>query len=139
MESVREVVEDYLELDVGGVERELDVPLPRVPRAIAITGPRRAGKSFYMLQRFKGFLGKVPALYLPLDDDRIYPPTLKTLNEFLEVFHEIHGEKKGVLFLDEVQEVGNWELFVKRAVSLGHTVFVSGSSSKLLRGKSRPS
>jgi len=132
MGGVREVVEDYFELEVEGVERELDVPLPRVPRAIAITGPRRAGKSFYLLQRFKGLLGKIPALYLPLDDDRLYPPTLDTLNEFLEVFHEIYGEGKGVLFLDEVQEVENWELFVKRAISLGHTVFVSGSSSKLL-------
>jgi len=132
MSQVREVVEDYLELDVEGVERELKVPLPKVPRAIAITGPRRAGKSFYMLQRFKGMLGERPALYLPLDDDRLYPPTLETLGEFLEVFHEIYGEKKGLLFLDEVQEVPNWELFVKRAVSLGHTVFISGSSSKLL-------
>lgn len=132
MSLVREVVEDYIELEVGGIERELSVPLPKVPRAIAITGPRRAGKSFYMLQRFKGLLGETPALYLPLDDDRLYPPTLETLGEFLEIFHEIYGEKKGLLFLDEVQEVPNWELFVKRAVSLGHTVFISGSSSKLL-------
>ncbi len=132
MGVVREVVEDYLEVDVEGVERELKVPLPKVPRAIAITGPRRAGKSFYMLQKFKSLLSHVPSLYLPLDDDRLYPPTLGTLGEFLEAFHEIHGEKKGVLFLDEIHEVQNWELFIKRAVSLGHTVFVSGSSSKLL-------
>lgn len=132
MGSLREVVEDYLELDVEGIERELDVPIPKVPRAVAILGPRRAGKSFYMLQKFKSLRDETPALYLPLDDDRLYPPTLDTLNKFLEVFYEIYGERKGVLFLDEVQEVENWELFVKRAVSLGHTVFVSGSSSKLL-------
>ncbi|WP_297506813.1 ATP-binding protein [Thermococcus sp.] len=132
MGVVREVVEDYLEVEVEGVERELEVPLPRVPRAIAITGPRRAGKSFYMLQKFKRLLSRIPALYLPLDDDRLYPPTLDTLREFLEVFHETYGEGRGVLFLDEVQEVQNWELFIKRAISLGHTVFVSGSSSKLL-------
>ena len=133
IETVREVVEDYREVKVSGVKRELKIPIPSLPKAIALIGPRRAGKTFYLLQMYKDLLSQgKPALYIPLDDDRLYPPNTKTLSTLLDLFHMEFGEKSGILLLDEIQEVNRWELFVKRAVSMGFTVFISGSSSKLL-------
>ena len=53
----------------------------------------------------------------------------------IQTFYEIYPEnrkKKVWLFLDEIQNVKNWEKFVREAVDDGLQVFISGSSSKLL-------
>ncbi len=53
----------------------------------------------------------------------------------LKIYYEIYPEKKGKVnyfFLDEIQEVENWEKFVKYLIDTKNKVFVTGSSSKLL-------
>ena len=135
-ETIAQIVMDYLQLSVEGVKRELRVPEEiSVNKAITIIGPRRTGKTFYLLQKFSKLrkAGKA-ALFFPLDDDRIYPPTLDDLSTLVKVFYELFPEaEEKYLFLDEVQEVENWELFVKRAMERhGFRVYLAGSSSKLL-------
>jgi len=73
-------------------------------------------------------------LFLPLDDDRLYPPSLEDLGAVIKVFYELYPDAdEKYLFLDEIQEVKNWELFAKRAVEReGFFVFLTGPSSKLL-------
>ncbi len=135
-EVIAQVVMDYLNLSVDGIERELNVPDDlAVNKAITIIGPRRAGKTFYILQKFSRLRseGKA-AVFFPLDDDRIYPPSLDDLQSLVKVFYELFPDaEEKYLFLDEVQEVENWELFVKRALERdGFRVYLTGSSSKLL-------
>ncbi|CAI1493002.1 Putative ATPase (AAA+ superfamily) [Thermococcus nautili] len=135
-EVIAQVVMDYLNLSVDGIERELNVPDElAVNKAVAIIGPRRAGKTFYILQKFSKLRneGKA-AVFFPLDDDRIYPPRLDDLSTLVKVFYELFPDaEEKYLFLDEVQEVENWELFVKRALErYGFRVYLTGSSSKLL-------
>ncbi|MCD6373220.1 MAG: ATP-binding protein [Thermococcus sp.] len=135
-EVIAQVVMDYLDLSVDGIERELNVPDDlAVNKAVTIIGPRRAGKTFYILQKFSRLRseGKA-AVFFPLDDDRIYPPSLDDLSTLVKVFYELFPDaEEKYLFLDEVQEVENWELFVKRALERdGFRVYLTGSSSKLL-------
>ncbi|NJE49852.1 ATP-binding protein [Thermococcus sp. 9N3] len=135
-EVIAQVVMDYLNLSVDGIERELNVPDDlAVNKAVTIIGPRRAGKTFYILQKFSRLRseGKA-AIFFPLDDDRIYPPSLDDLQTLVKVFYELFPDaEEKYLFLDEVQEVENWELFVKRALERdGFRVYLTGSSSKLL-------
>ncbi|GAB6134856.1 ATP-binding protein [Thermococcus prieurii] len=135
-EVIAQVVMDYLNLSVDGIERELNVPDElAVNKAVTIIGPRRAGKTFYILQKFSKLRneGKA-AVFFPLDDDRIYPPSLDDLQTLVKVFYELFPDaEEKYLFLDEVQEVENWELFVKRALERdGFRVYLTGSSSKLL-------
>ncbi len=135
-EVIGQIVKDFFNLEVDAVERDLDVPFdPDLRKAVTIIGPRRAGKTFYLLSHFTRLRkeGKA-ALFLPLDDDRLYPPSLEDLSTLIKVFYELFpNAKEGYLFLDEIQNVPNWELFVKRAVEReGFKVFLTGSSSKLL-------
>lgn len=135
-EVIAQVVMDYLDLSVDGIERELNVPDDlAVNKAVTIIGPRRTGKTFYILQKFSRLRseGKA-AVFFPLDDDRIYPPSLDDLSTLVKVFYELFPDaEEKYLFLDEVQEVENWELFVKRALERdGFRVYLTGSSSKLL-------
>jgi len=53
------------------------------------------------------------------------------LNYLLEVLHEIYGNFKH-LFLDEIQNIDNWELFVNRCRRQGYNILLTGSNSKLL-------
>ncbi|NJE62062.1 ATP-binding protein [Thermococcus sp. 21S7] len=135
-ETISQILMDYLNLSVEGVERELRVPEEiSVNKVITIIGPRRTGKTFYLLQKFSKLrkAGKA-AVFFPLDDDRIYPPTLDDLSTLVKVFYELFPDaERKYLFLDEIQNVPNWELFVKRAVERdGFKVYLAGSSSKLL-------
>lgn len=135
-ETMAQIVMDYLNLSVEGVERELRISEDiRINKAITIIGPRRAGKTFYILQKFSKLrkAGKA-AVFFPLDDDRIYPPTPDDLSTLVRVFYELFPDAdEKYLFLDEIQNVPNWELFVKRVMERdGFRVYLTGSSSKLL-------
>ncbi len=134
-ETWAEVILDYRSLPFEGVEREINVRIPNTQMALAIIGPRRAGKTYLMRQ----IIGKLKSegipeeniAYVSLEDPRLVGASLKDLMTLLEVLREMGGEKIH-LFLDEVQAVDGWERFVRYLLDTGHRVFVSGSSAKLL-------
>lgn len=89
------------------------------------TGVRRCGKSVltYMLLQNKTFA------YMNFDDERLL--NLDT-NQILSSFHEIYGKSLKAVFLDEIQNLERWELFVNRLKRLGFNVYVTGSNARLL-------
>jgi len=60
--------------------------------------------------------------------------TSKDLNTVLEVLYKIYGDFKR-LFLDEIQNVSGWHLFVSRVLRQGIHVILTGSNAKLLSGE----
>ena len=89
-----------------------------------ITGPRRAGKSFLAMRALKENFG-----YVNFDDEVL--ARMEDLNEVLKLAHEVYGDFE-TIFLDEIQNVNGWELFVGRLRRLGYNVVLTGSNSKLL-------
>ena len=75
-------------------------------------------------------------IYINLEDERLLPLEVKDMDLFLRTFFEIHSDDKNEeihLFLDEVQNVDNWETFVRRIMDTYNIqVYITGSSSKLL-------
>ena len=121
------------------IERDLKVPLfPK--KVITIYGPRRCGKSFYFYTLIKKLLAqginKERILYIDFEDDRISPLNFKELNLLMEAYFELYPENKNkeiFLFFDEIQNIKNWELFIRRIYSKEKAkIFITGSSSKLL-------
>jgi hypothetical protein len=92
-----------------------------------VTGPRRAGKSIFCLQLLRGR----EFAYVNFDDENLAGLKREDLNLVLQAFHEIHG-KTEYLFLDEVQNVEGWELFVNRLKRSGFNIIVTGSNARLL-------
>lgn len=138
-ETWAEVILDYRRLFRWGVKREIEVPMPNTPLAVSIVGPRRAGKTFLMLQTMGELVGSgIPesrVVYINFEDPRLTDVTLDDLMVFLEVLNEMHPDDAGetrYFFLDEVQNVPGWERFVRYLLDFDNRVFVSGSSSKLL-------
>jgi len=120
-------------------ERALKVPLfPK--KIITIFGPRRSGKTFYLYSLIKNLqnqgISKDRILYLNFEDDRILPLSFKELNFLLEAYFELYPEnKKGEVFFffDEIQNIKNWEIFIRRIYDKERVrIFITGSSSRLL-------
>jgi len=110
------IIKEYLELKKDIIERELRLE-PIENKAITIIGARRSGKTYLLLYYFQKYneMGK-NVIFFSFDDDRIYPPTLKTFQTLIKVAKKIYPEGKIYYFLDEIQEVKNWELAVKRLI-----------------------
>lgn len=133
------IISDYLEWDISLVEREKEYELPKVSRALAVIGPRRAGKTYFLFQIIHDILKKgvekERTLYVNFEDPRLVGAELDDLMTMLEVYYSMFPENaKRVchFFLDEVQNVEGWERFVRFLLDGGHKVIVSGSSARLL-------
>lgn len=119
--------------------RELEIPM-NSKKIITIYGPRRSGKSFYLYTKIKELIEKDTAknriIYINFEDDRILPLDFKDFNSLLEAYFELfpaNKNKKIFLFLDEIQNIKNWEIFVRRIYDKEKVqIFITGSSSKLL-------
>ena len=98
-------------------------------QAQVVIGVRRSGKStlcFNLLQR-----AGVKYAYVNFDDERFEDISSKDLNNVLEVLYKINGEFTH-LFMDEVQNVSGWHLFVNRLLRQGMKIIITGSNAKLL-------
>lgn len=69
--------------------------------------------------------------YADFDDERLQGIDAGQLNELLEVLYKIYGDFE-YLFLDEIQDVDGWHLFVNRMLRKKMHVVITGSNAKLL-------
>jgi uncharacterized protein len=91
-----------------------------------IIGPRRAGKSFFVVHALKQ---KKSFGYANFDNEEL--AQAKDYDEIISEINQVYGKQK-VLFFDEIQNLPNWELFVNRLQRQGYNVIVTGSNSHLL-------
>ena len=100
--------------------------------AQVIIGVRRSGKSTlcYSMLKNKG----IYFAYVNFDDERFIEMDAADLNNVLEVLYKIYGEFE-YLFLDEVQNVKGWHLFVNRLLRSRMHIIITGSNAKLLSGE----
>lgn len=143
-EILSEIILDYQNNTLPPlVERELqnsinlEIPLNR---ATTISGPRRSGKTYFFYSLIKKLIHKgikkERTLYINFENPRLVAIDLNDLISFLNAFYEIYPDNKKQkiwLFLDEIQRIENWEIFIRDLLEKRDAyIFISGSSSKLL-------
>jgi hypothetical protein len=101
-----------------------------VPHAIVISGIRRCGKSTLLNQIIDNFYNK-GVYYFNFEDERLVDFKAEDFNSLYEVFLELYGERK-VFCFDEIQNVPQWEVFVRRMQDKGFKFFITGSNASLL-------
>ncbi|RPH51222.1 MAG: ATP-binding protein, partial [Desulfobacteraceae bacterium] len=91
-----------------------------------ITGPRRAGKSFYAghLIQQTGSYG-----YVNFDDERL--AVVGDYDEIIGAVNTVYGNPRH-LFFDEIQNLPRWEMFVNRLQRQGFRLLITGSNANLL-------
>lgn len=102
------------------------------PQAQVVIGVRRSGKSTlcYNALTRKG----VKFAYVNFDDERLIHLNGDDLNDVLEVLYKINGDFN-YLFIDEIQNIPEWYLFVNRLLRRHMHVIITGSNAKLLSGE----
>lgn len=120
------LMNDYAEFCTRPEESQLDL---KSNMAQVVIGVRRCGKStlceMYLKQK------NVEFAYVNFDDDRMKDMSASDLDRLLEALYMTYGEFK-YLFLDEIQNVEGWPLFVNRLLRQKIHLFITGSNSKLL-------
>lgn len=112
--------------------KEEDLIDPDSPQAQVVIGVRRSGKSTLCYDALirKG----VKFAYVNFDDERLINLTATDLNDVLEVLYKINGDFN-YLFIDEIQNIPEWYLFVNRLLRRQIHVIITGSNAKLLSGE----
>jgi predicted AAA+ superfamily ATPase len=96
--------------------------------ALVLTGVRRCGKSTLQAQIRRGIKGS--AVTLNLEDTRLYglgPEDFVTLLSILDTDYP-----KAAVYLDEAQEVPEWQRLVRALLDSGRRVCLTGSNASLL-------
>jgi len=138
-EIFKKLIIDSQEREFGELaEREYQIPLG-TRKIVSLIGVRRSGKTsllFKLIETLRQQVARESIAYINFEDDRLYPIVLQDLDGFIEGFYELYPEKRDekiYLFLDEVQSIEGWELFVRRLHdTLNVQLFITGSSSRLL-------
>ena len=112
-------------------EEEKEINL-NSPLAQVVIGVRRSGKSTLcskvMLE------SGLPFGYINFDDDRLGKLTVDAFDTLLRALYQLNGDFDH-LFLDEVQNIEGWELFVNRMLRQGMHMLITGSNANLLSGE----
>lgn len=102
------------------------------PQAQVVIGVRRSGKSTMCYQAL--MQRGVHFAYVDFDDERLNGMKAEQLNDVLEVLYKIYGDFQ-YLFMDEIQDIDGWHLFVNRLLRQKMHVIITGSNAKLLSGE----
>ncbi len=137
---IKEIIRDFHLKELPPLtERSGDFSVP--PGKIrSVIGVRRSGKTFLFYQLMKNLLkkgiSKEQILYINFEDERLLPIKKEDLSLIYEVYLELYPHikrQKVYLFLDEIQNVPGWEIFVRRLHENENVeISVTGSSSRLL-------
>ena len=102
---------------------------------VSVTGPRRVGKSTAVRQVITKLIGSGVSprriLYFSFDDPEVFASQATQRVIFDQLTDRMQGERLGYLFLDEIQRLPRWELFLKKYYDLQapFKFVVSGSAS----------
>ena len=97
--------------------------------AQVVIGVRRSGKSTLCFNALRK--AGVHYAYANFDDERLDQLETTDLDNILQTLYKIYG-KFDYLFLDEIQNIEGWPLFVNRLLRQKLHILITGSNAKLL-------
>ncbi|MCM1450784.1 MAG: ATP-binding protein [Clostridium sp.] len=97
--------------------------------AQVVIGVRRSGKSTLCFNALEK--ARVRYAYVNFDDERLSTLKANDLDKVLETLYRIYGKFEHI-FLDEIQNVEGWPLFVNRLLRQRLHLVITGSNAKLL-------
>jgi hypothetical protein len=129
---LREQYEAFSNVDLG-IQRDLLSEISSAlssPKILIITGLRRVGKSTLLAQIAQTQLTD-NYFFVNFEDERLLNFTADQFDSLHEALIGLFGERKIFLF-DEIQNVPEWERFVRRLHDQGYRFIITGSNSSLL-------
>lgn len=137
---IREIIADFHQRDLPAfTRRQINLSCPE-NKIRCLTGIRRSGKTFVFYQLIADLLAlgveKERILYINFEDERLLPLPSSGLSAILNAYYETfpaHKKNKVHIFFDEIQNVPNWEKFIRRIFDTENVhINLTGSSSQFL-------
>lgn len=130
----RVLLEQQDELDALGNENLIHRPQEYMINlnsklAQVVIGVRRSGKSTLCFNALRK--AGVHYAYANFDDERFGKLRTEDLDNVLQTLYKIYG-RFDYLFLDEIQNIDGWPLFVNRLLRQRIHILITGSNAKLL-------
>lgn len=106
---------------------------------LALIGVRRSGKTFYTFDTAENFiqsnnLNPSPFLYMNFEDPYFIKfNSTDELDNLITIYNERFLTKPKLIILDEIQNIDQWQRWVRKYIDLEEfKIIVTGSSAKLL-------
>jgi predicted AAA+ superfamily ATPase len=110
---------------------------PRRP-ILAVAGPRRGGKTYYLFQLITGLIRSSEAvrediLFIDFEDYRLRDFRSEDIDRLLAAFFQMTGRPPRYLFFDEVHRLPSWSRVLRTLHNAGkYALVVTGSNASLL-------
>ncbi len=100
-----------------------------------LTGLRRSGKSFLLFQIMDYIKQQHPeANIIYINKEDLSFDHLKTYSQLYQYVKSQSAEELNYVFVDEVQDIEQFEKALRSLLSEGYDIYITGSNSKLLSG-----
>lgn len=138
--AIKAVIGEWLtERELPSLVRRVSRPvqMDKLDSILAVVGPRRAGKTFFMYQLIRDLLDAgVPRdeiLFIDFEDYRLSGLTTAEVETIFTSFLQLSGHHPKYLFFDEVQHLPEWSRILRTLHNQGrYRIVISGSNSRLL-------
>ena len=94
----------------------------RLPHIVVLTGLRRSGKSTLLRQIIRKEYDDKKFFYINFEDERLMDFPAKEFNRLHEALIGLFGNQK-TFFLDEIQNISGFEIFIRRLYEEGFKFF----------------
>jgi len=126
---VVEYFERIRERKINCIERELNIKNIE-NKAISIVGPRRSGKTYLLLNKYLS--NKDNSIYINFESIEFLDIKPEEILNIVSLYESKYNVKINTIFLDEIQNLENWNRLVRTLIDRGYNIYLTGSSSRLL-------
>jgi uncharacterized protein len=106
--------------------------IPETDNITVLTGIRRCGKTHTLYEIAKA-IDPERVLFLDFEDERLIAlNSLSGYDIIVDAYKTLFPHLEPVLFFDEVQNLNNWHLYLKRLHVKGYKIYVTGSNAHLI-------
>jgi predicted AAA+ superfamily ATPase len=138
-DRIKQIILEWQETEIKGLIQR-DYHVEYTEEINSVIGLRRSGKTYLLfLERKKLSKNNVPMsqiLFMNFEDERLLDLKNQDSQLIIDAFYELYPENKNrvvYLFFDEIQNLSNWHLFLKRLYERKlFKITITGSSSKIL-------
>src|SRR3989339_310161 len=136
---IKDIIVDFHNSTIRGVKsRIVEIPV-NSNKIITLVGSRRSGKTYLMLDTILSLYSQINSkeniLYFNFEDERLNLEKGETeliLQSYLELYPDL-DLSKCYFFFDEIQNVPDWEKFIRRIYDkVTRNIYVTGSNSSFL-------
>jgi predicted AAA+ superfamily ATPase len=106
--------------------------IPETDHITVLTGIRRCGKTHVLYEKAKKFEPE-RILFLDFEDERLINLNSRSNYDIIiDSYKTLFPSLEPILFFDEIQNLENWHLYLKRLHVKGHKIYVTGSNAHLI-------